>query len=191
MPLATASDRRDQIGAGAETLAGRHQHARPQVAFGVDVAERVGQVAHQLDADVVVRRPVDLQQRDMPVAAQRYLAVAFLHRFVPSKIARHHPFMHFGRAVIDAHGAQLGHQLQRHFLGHAHGAEGLHGVVDHLLRHLGGEGLDHRDFEAHVAALVELSRRNRRSSAARRGFWSPRPPPTTGSPGARTAARRR
>ena len=49
-------------------------------------------------------------------------------------------------------------QRQRQLLGHAHGAERLLGVVDHLGRHLGGEDLDHRGFHAHVAALVLLDR---------------------------------
>ena len=47
--------------------------------------ERIRQIAHQLNRDMIVRRPVDLQERDITVAARRYLAVAFLHRFVPSR----------------------------------------------------------------------------------------------------------
>src|SRR6185312_2913817 len=75
----------------------------------------------------------------------------------PQEIAGHHPFVHLGGAIVDAHGAQLGaHLLQRQLLGHAHGAEGLHRTVDHLVGHLGGEPLDHRDLQADVAALVEL-----------------------------------
>src|SRR5579871_6207777 len=75
----------------------------------------------------------------------------------PQEVAGHHPLVDLGGAVVDAHGAQLlAHQVQRQLFGHAHGAEGLHRPVDHLVGHLGGEPFDHRDFEPDVAALVEL-----------------------------------
>ena len=75
----------------------------------------------------------------------------------PPKIARHHPFVHFRRPVIDSHGPKLGrHLLQRQLLGHAHRAEALHRVVDDFGGHFGREGLDHRHLEADVATLVQL-----------------------------------
>ncbi|MNU94666.1 hypothetical protein D3C71_846550 [compost metagenome] len=45
--------------------------------------------------------------------------------------------------------------MQWHFLGHAHGAEHLHRVVDHFPRHLGGEHLDHGDLAARLVATID------------------------------------
>src|SRR5262245_52468351 len=64
----------------------------------------------------------------------------------PQQIAGDDPLMDFGGAVINPHGADfLLHQRQRQLLGHAHGAEGLHHVVDHFEGHVRRIVLDHRD----------------------------------------------
>ena len=75
-------------------------------------------------------------------------------------------------------------------LGHAHGAEGLHGAGRRSRRPSRWPNTLIIETRAHVAPWSSFQAR-RRSSAGWRGSWSPRPPPTTGSPGARRAARRR
>lgn len=86
--------------------------------------------------------------------------------------------MDFGRAVVDALGSDVGlHQLEREFLGHAHGAVELHGVVEDVVGHLGGVGLDHRDVGADVHVVVELPGglvgHQRGGADARRGICDP------------------
>ena len=84
--LAADAGGRGEVGAGAERLAGRHQHADAQRTIGVDVLQRIGQLAHQLDADEVVRRPAHFEQGHMSVDAGGDFAVLVFHRFDPRRL---------------------------------------------------------------------------------------------------------
>ena len=67
--------------------------------------------------------------------------------------------MHLRWPFIDAHDTGFrGHELQRHLLGHGHGAKRLDGVIHHLIDHLGREHLGHGCGLAHVLAVVETGR---------------------------------
>jgi hypothetical protein len=69
------------IGAGTEILPGGAQHGDAHVLLDIDNVERIGQVAHQLDADVIVRRPVNLQHRDVVLAPERDVAELVFHAY--------------------------------------------------------------------------------------------------------------
>jgi len=71
---------RGQIRPGAERLAGGAQNADAQGLVGVDIVQGVGQVAHQLDADEIIRRPINLQQGHMPLNASGNLSVLVFHQ---------------------------------------------------------------------------------------------------------------
>src|SRR3546814_5365991 len=71
-----------------------------------------------------------------------------------------HHAVHLRRAFINAHDADLlRHELQRQLLGDAHGAEGLHRVVDHLGRHLRAPDLDHGCLRPDVPAEIGSAHR--------------------------------
>jgi hypothetical protein len=76
-----------QVGAGAEVLALGLQHRAAQLDLGVDRVERVGEIAHELHGDVVVRRPVDRHHRHVAVGGHPHMfAEGFSHRLVPRRL---------------------------------------------------------------------------------------------------------
>ena len=63
--------------------------------------------------------------------------------------------MNLARSLINTHQPGfIGHLLQRHFLGHSHGAESLHGMVDHVPGHFRCEHLDHGHLGARLLTAI-------------------------------------
>src|SRR5262249_33729051 len=61
------------------------------------------------------------------------------------------------RALVDAHPPEVArHRIERHFLGHPHRAERLHGMVYHFGRHLGGKHLEHGDLGPRLIPASDL-----------------------------------
>ena len=70
-----------EIGAGAERLALGAQHVGADVAVAVESLEGIGDLVDQRIVEEVVRRPLDLDDPDMTLAADADILVGGAHEF--------------------------------------------------------------------------------------------------------------